>query len=480
MKQLVFFLFLLSALLGTTPHAASQEIKLATLTKPGSPQRIAAEKFKELIETKSTGRFTVAIDPAGLGSKEVEAIEGLQANTIQMGIIATNAFEDLDPIVRVISFPFLFRNEQQAAALLDGPLGAAILRDIETIGCKGLAFSETGFRHLSNNIRPVKTLDTLSGLKIRVMSSSLHAATWLTLGANPTPKPWPIYADLEQGILDGQENPLWIVEAYSFFEVQKYLTLTRHSYIAHIGVASLTWWHTLNQQDQEMIKGALVQASLYQRIDQRARETARLALFKRKGMIVEEQPDIEAFRSKTARLKEMGIYREPRVQVLLAKMQKAVLLQPESVLPEAAAEQTLDTEIRIEVPQQLNMREQPALLQQPVAASESEPLPTQTEAEGVTAPVVPRGETHPKEVANPGGAEHQPTALELLDAPLPPQILAQIIHAGKTTSDGETLPPIIEERIPPSPAPATQPPPSGSKHDPEPQHKGDPSSQTQQ
>ena len=477
MKKLVFLLFVLSALVVTTPHAASQEIKLASLTKPGSPQRIVAEKFKELIEARSAGKFTVAIDPAGLGSKEIDAIEGLQTNTFHMGIISANAFEDLDPIVRVISFPFLFSNEQQAAALLDGPLGAAILRDIETIGCKGLAFSETGFRHLTNTIRPVKTIDDLAGLKIRIASSPLQASLWLTLGANPTPQPWPIYADLEQGLLDGQENPLWIIEAYSFFEVQKYLTLTRHSYIAHIGVASLTWWQTLDPQDQDMIRETLLQACRYQRMDQRARETARLALFKSMGMIVEEQPDTATFRSKTARLKEMGIYREPRVQVLLAKMQEAVRLQPEPAVP--VTDVPPETDRRASIPEQKGLRAQPAPLEQPTAVQESTLTPIQTEAEIATTPLAPRGEPNPQEGTKPGETERQLTSLELLDAPMPPQQPVQIIHPGMTTSDGETLPPIIEERLPPSPDPVTQPS-SGSIQKSEPQHPETPPSQTGQ
>jgi tripartite ATP-independent transporter DctP family solute receptor len=468
MKRFLFSLILLSVLLGTPPHAASQEIKLATLHKPGSPQRIVADKFKELIETGSAGRFTVVIDPNGIGGKEVEAIEGIQTNSLQMGIIAASAFEDLDPIVRVISFPFLFKDEQQAATLLDGPLGAAILRDIETIGCKGLAFSETGFKHLTNNIRPVKTLDTLSGLKIGIMSSPLNAATWLTLGANPTPTTWPIYSDLEQGVLDGQENPLWIIEAYSFFEVQKYLTLTRHSYIAHIGVASLIWWQTLNQQDQDLIQTAMVQASRYQRLDQRARERARLALFKSMGMDIDDEPDTEAFRSKTVRLKEMGIYREPRVQVLLAKMQEAVFLQPEPAL--TTTDNLHKTLRRADITEQKGMGEQPTI-------PESTLPSMQTTAEVNTTPSPSKGEPPLMEAVKPGEAERQPTALELLDAPRLPQKPVQIIHTGKTTGDGESLPPIIEERIQPSPDPVNQPP-SGSPLVSEPHQLDAPSSQT--
>lgn len=454
MKNLLFFLIFLTALLGTMPfQALSQEIKLATLTTPGSPQRIVAEKFKELIEAGSAGKFTVAIDTTERSSKEVEAIEGLQTNTIQMGVIAASSFEDLDPIVRVISFPFLFSNEQQAAALLDGPLGAAILRDIETIGCKGLTFSETGFRHLTNSIHPVRTIDDLAGLKIRIASSPLQASLWLTLGADPTPTPWPIYSDLQQGMLDGQENPLWIIETSNFFEVQKYLTLTRHSYIAHIGVASLTWWQTLNQPDQDLIREALAQASRYQRIEQRAKERARLALFKSMGMIIEDEADTETFRGKAAALKEMEIYRDPRVQLLLAKMQEAA---------RTLTDESPGIRSRIDISKQNGMREQPVLLEQPAMTQESILSPMLTGTEVTTASLKPTQELHPQKTTKPDETEHQPTAQELLDAPMPPHKPVQISHEGKTTSDGETLPPIIEERIPPSPDPVAQPP-SGSQ-----------------
>ncbi len=329
-------LLLLAVLTGSTLDAAAQEIKLATLAKPGAPQRIVAEKFKTLLEAESAGKFTVQIDPTGLDTKESEVIAAIQTNTLQMGILTSNTFEAFDPIVRVISFPFLFQNERQAAAILDGPLGAAIFRDLETIGCKGLAYSEVGFRNLSNNIRPVKTLADLNGLKIRVRSSVLPTATWLALGANPTPMSWPIYSELEQGIVDGQESPLWIMETYSFFEVQKYLTLTRHSYVALMDVASLKWWETLSRQDQKLIQTAMVEAAKYQRQDQRTKEASRLTLFKKKGLVIEEHPDIETFRIKTAELKEMALYREPRVRVLLTQMQEAALQTAER--PQAIAE----------------------------------------------------------------------------------------------------------------------------------------------
>lgn len=476
MKKLLFAL-LLSVLLSTTLHAAAREIKLAALARPGSPQRIVAEKFKELLEAQSAGKFAVNIDSAGLGPKETDVIEGIQTNALQMGVITASSLEALNPIVRVISFPFLFRSEQQATTILDGPLGAALFRDLETIGCKGLAFSEVGFRQLSNNLRPIKTLADLHGLKIRVMPSPLHTATWLALGANPAPMPWPIYSELEQGIVDGQENPLWILETYSFFEIQKYLTLTRHSYTALIDVASLQWWNTLNRQDQEMIQEAMVQAARYQRLDQRAKEAARLIMLKKKGMIIEKHPDVEAFRGKVAGLKEMAIYREPRVQVLLAKMEEAVLLtsEPPTAVPEEQTEMPApsppepDPLPTAAIPEQpappglTEIPEQTAVPPQP-AAPQSSLVPLQTEAEVKSAPLPPKEEQNSEAGTKPAEPERQPTALELLDAPMPPKKPVQIIHEGQATSESETLPPIIEERIPPSPDPVPQSP-ANSKPD---------------
>jgi len=300
--------------------AAVQEIVLLTRAKPDSPQRVVADAFKELIERQAGASFTVLIDPAGLRSGESTAVDEVQTNTAQLAVLPASAFERFDPVVRVIAFPFLFRDEQQAAAILDGHLGRGILRDLETIGCKGLAFAEGGFRQLSNNIRPVKTLDDLKDLKIRTPSLPADTALWLTLGTNPTPRPWPIYAELEQGVIDGQESPLWLIEKYNLHTVQRHLSLTRHSYVAHIAVASLKWWNALSPTDQALLQAAMTEAATRQRLVQRDRDAVRLAWFAQNGVTVEAHPDIETFRARTAKLKEMAFYREPRLQALLAKM----------------------------------------------------------------------------------------------------------------------------------------------------------------
>jgi len=298
-------------------------MKLGVVTKPGSAQNIVAEKFKEIIEQKSQGELQVKIFHSASIGNETEILQQIQLGTIQFGIITSGPFDSFDPIVRVIDYPFLFKDNNQADEILDGPLGSEILTSLESSGFKGLCFSENGFRNLTNSRQAVSKPSDIEGLKIRVMSSALHKSIWQALGANPTPMPWPIYTELEQGVIDGQENPLWVLEVYKFYEIQKHMTLTRHVYSAHIDVASLSWWKTLDQDQQEMIQQAMYEAAVYQRADNRAKNAARLELLKEKGMDVVENPDLEALRAQVADLKEIDLFQEQKVQTLLLKVLEA-------------------------------------------------------------------------------------------------------------------------------------------------------------
>ena len=317
-------LFAAIAIIGFAPVAeATIKIKLGVVTKPGSAQNIVAEKFKELIEARSKGEIQVQIFHSKSIGNETEILQQIQMNTVQMGIITGGPFDTFDPIVRVINYPFLFRDNAQADEILDGPLGQEILDSLSSSGFKGLCFSENGFRNLTNSKRPVDNPNDIDGLKIRVMASAMHKAIWQTLGANPTPMPWPIYTELEQGVIDGQENPLWVIEVYKFYEIQKYMTMTRHVYSPHIDVASLMWWDTLSPTNQKLVHDTIKEAAAFQRKSNRDKNAERLAMLKEKGMMIEEDADIAAFRAKVAGIKDMDIYSDPRVKDLLERILKA-------------------------------------------------------------------------------------------------------------------------------------------------------------
>ena len=160
------------------------------------------------------------------------------------------------------------------------------------------------------------TVDALGG-----MVSDVTALQFEQLGANPQKMSFSeVYGGLQTKVIDGQENPLWVLEVYKFYEIQDFMTLTRHVYSAHIDVASLNWWNSLGEQTKSLVQDAMCEAARYQRSDNRSKNEARLALLKEKGMQVEERPDIDAFREQVAGLKDIDLFSAPEVQNLLRRV----------------------------------------------------------------------------------------------------------------------------------------------------------------
>jgi tripartite ATP-independent transporter DctP family solute receptor len=319
---IAFFLFG-AAFMSAPAGAAALEIKLGIVTTPGSAQHVTAVKFKELAEARSGGDISVKIFHSGSLGSETEILQQVQMRAVEMAIITLGPFDVFVPEVKVVSFPFLFDGFEEADRILDGPLGREVLDSLERAGFKGLAFSENGFRNLTNDVRPVHSAADVEGLKIRVMESNLHKELWRILGANPTPMPWPIYTELAQGTIDGQENPLWVMWVYKLHEVQKYLTLTRHVYSAHIDVANLGWFESLPDDKRQLIEVSMREAAQHQRAWNRANNQDFLNKLKSRGMSVVDRPDLESFRRKAVKLKEMEIYSDPGVQGLLEKFLEA-------------------------------------------------------------------------------------------------------------------------------------------------------------
>lgn len=315
-----FFCLLFSLFFIGTSYA-KEEIKLGVVTKPGSAQNVCAEKFKELLESKSP-KYTVTIyHSASLGT-ETEILQQVQLGSVHMAIITSGPFDVFVPEVRVVDYPFLFDSYEQVDKVLDGPPGQEILKRLEKAGFKGLAFSENGFRHLTNSKRPVHTVKDVEGLKIRVMESVIHKELWRLLGANPTPMGWPIYTELQQGTIDGQENPLSVIWNYKLYEVQKYLSLTKHVYSSHIDIASLKWWQGLPQEDQKLIHETMIEAARYQRKWNRENEATFLKNLKEAGMIVDENPDIQSFKDKAKEIQKLDIFQVKEVQEVLPMFMK--------------------------------------------------------------------------------------------------------------------------------------------------------------
>ena len=269
-------------------------IKFATQNPKGHPLVIGMEKFAEIVTAKSGGKIKVNMFPGGVLGGDAPNVSALQGGTLEMvsmnsGILASQVKE-----FAVYDFPFQFANGKEADAVVDGPFGKMMHAKLQDKGMVGLTYWELGFRNMTNSKRPINTVADLAGLKIRVIPNPINLDWVKALDANPTPMAFPeVYAALESKALDGQENPLSVVLANKFFEVQKHLTLTNHQYNPQSVIISKKFWDKLNADEKKLIGDAAVEAGKYQR--QVAREAATTALdtLKKAGMQVTELPPAE-------------------------------------------------------------------------------------------------------------------------------------------------------------------------------------------
>ncbi len=257
---------------------------------------VAAVKFKELVEKRSNGRIKIEIYPNAVLGDERTLLEGLQMGTVDFAIITSGPISNFAPKFAVVDMPFLFKDAQTSYKILDGPIGKDLLKELEKANLKGLAFAERGFRNLTNNKRPIYKPEDVRGLKIRVMQNPVYVDTFRALGANAVPMAWgDCLTALQQGTIDGQENPINVIYAFKIYETQKYLAMTRHTYAPAVIMMGLNLWKKFSPEDQKLLVECAQEAAEYERAWDAAQEKKQLEFIKSKGMIV-TYPDIEAFR----------------------------------------------------------------------------------------------------------------------------------------------------------------------------------------
>lgn len=291
MKRLFIKTVLATVALAACGFAAAQErsFKFALQNPKGHPLEIGAQKFAELVAAKSGGKMKVNVFPGGTLGGDAANVSALQGGTIEFvqlnsGILASQvkAFE-------VYDFPFIFANAKEADAVVDGPFGQKLHAMLADKGIVGLAYVELGFRNITNSKRAINTVEDIAGLKLRVIPNAINVDWVKALGANPTPMAFPeVYAGLEQKAIDGQENPLSVILANKFYEVQKNLAVTNHQYNPQSIIFSKKVWDTLPEADRKLLKDAAVEASAYQRKVNRDKSADDLQELKKAGMQVTE------------------------------------------------------------------------------------------------------------------------------------------------------------------------------------------------
>jgi tripartite ATP-independent transporter DctP family solute receptor len=256
----------------------------------------AGKAFKAKIEELSGGDIEIALKPAGALGGERDVIEGLQIGTVELTISSTGPIGNFVPQVYALDFPFLFKDYASAHAVLDGEIGQEILADFEPAGLVGLAWAENGFRHITDSKHPIRTPDDLKGIKLRTMENEVHIAAFKALGAAPTPMSWTeVLTSLQQGTIDGQENPVPIITANNMWEIQKYASLTGHVYSPAAVVISKITWDELSPEEQGWMKEAAKAAAEASRATVAKNETAGVEKMIANGMEVVTDIDKAAF-----------------------------------------------------------------------------------------------------------------------------------------------------------------------------------------
>jgi len=256
----------------------------------------AAVRFKELVEDRTKGEVTVTIYSNAKLGDERNLLESLRMGTVDMGVITGGPVVNFLPSFGVLDLPFLFSTPEHAYKVLDGPIGAGFFKEMEKIGWKGLAYGERGFRNLTNSKHPVEKPEDIKGLKIRVMQNQIYIDSFMALGANAVPMAWTeALTALQQGTIDGQENPLNVIAAYNINESNKYLSITRHAYAPNVMLMSMRTWNKLTPEQQQIALESALEAAKYNRKLDNDSEAEWLQSLKEKGMQVSE-PDLSLFR----------------------------------------------------------------------------------------------------------------------------------------------------------------------------------------
>jgi tripartite ATP-independent transporter DctP family solute receptor len=276
---------------GDAAEIGSHTIKFAGQNQPGHPQAMGMEKFAELVKEKSDGKMTVRLFHGGTLGGDLQTLSALQGGTVEMSVMNAGLMQGNVKDFVIVDLPFLFTTPEEADAVMDGPVGERLTAQLPDKGLVGLAYWELGFRNLTNNRRPVTKVDDIAGLKIRTLQSPIFIDLFNALGANAVPMPFPeVYTALETGTVDGQENPSTLVLNSKFYEVQKYLTETRHVYNPQIVLISKRFWDRLNEEERKVLQDAAVEARDYQRAVSREQDAKAVDELKAAGMEVSELP----------------------------------------------------------------------------------------------------------------------------------------------------------------------------------------------
>lgn len=250
---------------GAAMAAPKWNVKLGHDHKEDSPHHQAALLFKKKVEEGTKGEMGITIHPTGLLGTGIQMVEMVQAGALEFLAIPTSNVQVIHPSLQIMELPFLFPKAEELNKALDGEFGKALVKPLQDKGIQGLSFWESGFKQLTCNV-PIRKLGDMKGKKFRIMPSPVIREQFKAWGAAPVPIDFQeLYNALQQGVVDGQENPLMTIVTRKFYEVQKAVTLSSHAWLGYLFMVNKKFLESLPADYQKLIRQAAAEAAVFER-----------------------------------------------------------------------------------------------------------------------------------------------------------------------------------------------------------------------
>ena len=274
------------------------QIGFTTAAIDSDPYYIFAKNFSEIVDKKTNGRIKIEVKGGGQLGQEGEMFTGMQIGTTDMAVMTNAYVSGYIPAAGLFDLPFIFKNNEEAARILDGKLGIEVLNEYEKFGIKALAYGEGGFRHLVTLKNQVKKPEDFKGLKIRCMETESYIATYAALGTNAVPMAWSeTITGLQQGTIDGLDIPISVIYANGFSDIAKDLNLTGHFYSPLIICMSKKIFDSFDENDKKILIESAKEAGQICRDFNKNSESKMLEEMKAQGMEIIDDVDIPAFQN---------------------------------------------------------------------------------------------------------------------------------------------------------------------------------------
>lgn len=300
--------------------AADITLRLASVANERTTYGKAQEVLKKEFEKATDGRVAINIfNNNALGSNR-EALELAKLGSVDFVVTGLGHASGFAPALNAVLFPYVWKDRETMFKVLDGDVGRKLSDALKPSKLSIVGWWENGFRHVSNNARPIMKVEDLKGLKLRTLPSTVHVEFFRAVGASPTPMGWKeVMPALQQGVLDGQENPPTVVYPYNVYEVQKYYSLTRHVNEPIVLVMADAVRSKLSKEDLKALEGAIKKATTFQR-ELNGKEVGAMMDKLRNLMKVNEVPE-----STLAELRKIAATVYPKATAGLGKGGKEIL-----------------------------------------------------------------------------------------------------------------------------------------------------------